>query len=164
MFTRESWVVGHMQQYAPDVEYDTAPLPVHNRGGTICNLVNMYVTKTCKHPDVALGLPAVHVPAQVSKLLLAEVGWFPCLAADYEEIFQAVPQYRAFMDLPKGFELYGIPPLACFDEIQTKLAERLVAAFMDESLVDDINRMKQILADAAKETDDILRENGVYAD
>ena len=164
MFTRESWVVGHMQQYAPDVEYDTAPLPVHNRGGTICNLVNMYVTKTCKHPDVAWDFLQFMFQPKYQKLLLAEVGWFPCLAADYEEIFQAVPQYRAFMDLPKGFELYGIPPLACFDEIQTKLAERLVAAFMDESLVDDINRMKQILADAAKETDDILRENGVYAD
>ncbi|NMB13374.1 MAG: extracellular solute-binding protein [Firmicutes bacterium] len=164
MFTRESWVVGHMQQYAPDVEYDTAPLPVHKRAGTICNLVNMYVTKSCKNPDVAWDFLQFMFKPEYQKLLLSEVGWFPCLNADYEEIFQRVPQYRAFMELPAGFELYGIPPLACFDEIQTKLAERLVQAFMDETLVDNPDGIAKVLADAAKETDDILRENGVYAD
>lgn len=164
MFTRESWVVGHMQQYAPDVEFDTAPLPVNKRAGTICNLVNMYVTKSCKNPDVAWDFVQFMLRPEYQKMLLAEVGWFPCLDADYEEIFQKVPQYRAFMALPEGFDLYGIPPLACFDEIQTKLAERLVQAFMDETLVDNPEKVAKVLADAAKETDEILRENGVYAD
>lgn len=164
MFTRESWVVGHMKQYAPDVEYNTAPLPVNNRAGTISNLVNMYVTKSSKNPDVAWNFLEFLFKPEYQKLMLSEVGWFPCLAADYEEIFEAVPQYRAFLDLPEGFKLYGVPPLACYDEVQTKLAERLVTAFMDSSLVDNPEGIAKVLADAAQETDAILRENGVYAD
>lgn len=164
MFTRESWVVGHMQQYAPEVEYDTAPLPVHHRAGTISNLVNMYVTKSSKNPDVAWDFLQFMFKPEYQKLMLSEVGWFPCLDADYEEILEGTPQYRAFMDLPEGFELYGIPPLACFDEIQTKLAERLISAFMDASLVDNPEGIAKVLADAAAETDAILRENGVFAD
>lgn len=164
MFTRESWVVGHMAQYAPDVEYATAPLPVNERAGTISNLVNMYVTKSSKNPDVAWDFLEFMFKPEYQRLMLSEVGWFPCLAADYEDILEAVPQYRAFLEMPEGFELYGIPPLACFDEIQTKLAERLISAFMDPSLVDNPEGIAKVLAEAAAETDAILRENGVYAD
>ena len=68
------------------------------------------------------------------------------------------------MDLPEGFNLYGYPSLACYDEIQTKLAERLIKAFMDESLVDNPTKLAKVIADAAAETDAILKENGIYAD
>lgn len=164
MFTRESWVVGHMAQYAPDVEYATAPLPVHHRAGTISNLVNMYVSKNSRNPEAAWDFLLFMFKPEYQRLMLSEVGWFPCLTADYEDILEAVPQYRAFLEMPEGFELYGIPPLACFDEIQTKLAERLITAFMDESLVDNPEAIAAFLAEAAAETDAILKENGVYAD
>lgn len=164
MFTRESWVVGYMKEHAPNVEFDTAPLPTYKRGGTICNLVNLYVTKNSKNKKEAWDFVQFMFKPEYQKFLLAKVGWFPCLTADYEPIFREVPQYRAFMELPEGFELYGIPPVACYDEIQTKLAERLVRWFMDESLVDNPEKIAKVLAEAAEETDNILKANGVYAE
>ena len=164
MFTRESWVVGFMKENAPKVKFDAAPLPANKRAGTICTLVNFYVAKNSKNPKEAWKFIQFMMKPEYQKFLLSRVGWFPCSSADYEPIYQEVPQYRAFMDLPEGFNLYGYPSLACYDEIQTKLAERLIKAFMDESLVDNPTKLAKVIADAAAETDAILKENGIYAD
>ncbi len=164
MFTRESYVVGYMKEHAPDVEFDTAPLPAHNRAGTICIPCCLYVTESCKNPEQAWDFIKFMLRPEYQKLLLSEVGWFPCLEADYEEIFQVIPQYRAFVELPPDFDLWTQAPIACFDEIQTRLAERLIDCFMDKTLVDNPDKIAKVLAEAAQETDDILRENGLYAD
>lgn len=164
MFTRESWVVGYMQKSAPKVEFDTAPLPKNKRGGTICNLVNFYVTKNCKNPKEAWNFAQFMLKPEYQKLLLSKIGWFPCRTdVDYEPIYKATPQYRAFMELPKGYKLYTVPPIACFDEIETKMAEKLSAAFMDSSLVNNPKKIAKVIKTAAKETDQILKDNGVYA-
>lgn len=164
MFTRESWVVGFMNESAPNVRYDTAPLPRDKRAGTICTLVNFYVAKNSRNKDEAWKFIQFMMKPEYQQFLLSKVGWFPCTNADYEPIFQEVPQYRAFMDLPEGFDLYGYPSLACYDEIQTKLAERLVQACLDQSLADNPAGIAKVMADAAAETDAILKENGVLAE
>ncbi|HHY46410.1 MAG TPA: extracellular solute-binding protein [Firmicutes bacterium] len=164
MFTRESWVVGYMKQNAPSVQFDTAPLPKNKRAGTICTLMNFYVTKSSKNPEAAWDFVLFMMRPEYQKYLLSKVGWFPCRTdVDYEEIYKQVPQYRAFMALPAGYQLYAYPSLACYDEIQTKLSERLIQAFLDASLVDNPGKIARVISDAARETDDILRANGVYA-
>ena len=45
---------------------------------------------------------------------------------------------------------------------KTKLADRLSKAYLDSSLLDNEAKMKQVLADAAKETDDILKKANLY--
>jgi multiple sugar transport system substrate-binding protein len=164
MFTRESWVVGFMQKSAPNLEFDAALLPRNNRGGTICSLVNFYVTKNSKNPKEAWKFAMFMMKPEYQKFLLSKVGWFPCRTdVDYEPIYKKTPQYRAFMELPKGYKLYTVPPIACFDEIETKMAEKLCAAFLDESLVNNPKKIAQVMHTAAMETDQILKENGIYA-
>jgi len=163
MFTRESWVVGFMKESAPNIRFNAAPLPRDKRAGTICTLVNLYVAKNSKNKDEAWKFIQFMMKPEYQQFLLAKIGWFPCVNADYEPILQEIPQYRAFMELPEGYTLYSYPSLACYDEIQTKLAERLVKAFMDESLVDNPAGIAKVLAEAAAETDAILAENGVLA-
>jgi hypothetical protein len=49
-----------------------------------------------------------------------------------------------------------------YDEIQTKMATRLAAIYLDAKLAADPVALKKALSDMAKETDDILKREGHY--
>jgi hypothetical protein len=61
------------------------------------------------------------------------------------------------------YQEYGYIVIAPFDEIMTKLAERLVTAYLDASLVDNPDGIAQVIEDAANETNEILDKAGLYA-
>ncbi|NQS90427.1 hypothetical protein HQ584_11640 [Patescibacteria group bacterium] len=50
------------------------------------------------------------------------------------------------------------------DEIYTKLAERLMAAYRRSDLLDNPRGIARVIADAAEETDNILKEAGLYGE
>jgi len=57
------------------------------------------------------------------------------------------------------------PPIPEFDEILTKFADRLAnRGFVDPSFVDNPDKIKAFLDEAAKETNDILKQNGHLAE
>ncbi len=163
MFTRESWVVGYMKQYAPQVEYDTAPLPSDKRAGTIENLVNLHVTRPCKNPEVAWDFIKFTLQPEYQKYLCETVGWLSARDdVDYSAVYEKIPQYRAFLEVPEDFEFFGYEPIVCGDEIMTRLAERLVDAYLDQSLVDNPEGIARVIHEAAEETNNILKENELY--
>jgi multiple sugar transport system substrate-binding protein len=77
-------------------------------------------------------------------------------------VIEKKPQLKAFLTYPETFEKFHYEPIAEFDEIMTKLAERLSAAYLDESLIDNKAGLQKVLDDAAKETDDILKRANRY--
>ena len=163
MFTRESWVVGYMQQYAPQVEYDTAPLPSDKRAGTIENLVNLHVTRPCKNPEVAWDFIKFMLQPEYQKYLCETVGWLSARDdVDYSAVYEKIPQYRSFLEVPENFEFFGYEPIVCGDEIMTRLAERLVDAYLDQSLLDNPEGIARVIHEAAEETNNILKENELY--
>ncbi len=163
MFTRESWVVGYMQQYAPDIEYDTAPLPRYKRSGTLEDFNNLHVTRTCKNPEIAWDFIKFMLQPEYQIYLFETVGWLPARDdIDYSPVYEKIPQYRSFLEVPEDFEFYSSEPIACLDEIMTKLAERLVDAFLDQSLVDNPEGIAKVIHEAAEETNNILKGNDLY--
>jgi len=165
MFFRESWVIGDIAKKAPDLKYDTAPVPKDARWGRITNPVNLYVTRGCKNPEAAWDLAMYMLKPEHLLWLLDNVGWLPCRQdVDYTPVTSKKPQFAAFMMTDANYQEYGYPVIAPFDEISTKLAERLVAAFLDKSLADNSAGIAKAIEDAAKETDDILKKADLYAD
>ncbi len=163
MFIRESWVVGYMQQYAPQVEYDTAPLPSDKRAGNIEHLNNLHVTRTSKNPEIAWDFIKFMLQPEYQKYLLETVGWLPARDdIDYSAIYEKIPQYRAYFEVPENVEFYAWEPIGCCDEITTRLAERLVDAYLDQSLVDNPEGIAKVIHEAAEETNNILKENELY--
>lgn len=163
MFTRESWVVGYMRDNAPKVEYDTAPLPRYRRAGTIMNLVNLYVTQTARDPEVAWDFVKFTVQPKYQQMLAGMVGWLPVREdVDYTPVVQQAPQYKAFLELPEGYDLFWYLPIAPFDEVMTRLAERwLVPNFVNRSLVDNDEGIARVIDGAARETNSILQNYGM---
>ena len=165
MFFRESWVVGDIAQKAPNLKYDTAFVPSDLRWGRIANMQNLYVTRSCKNSDVAWDFVLFMVNDDMQRWMFDNVGWLPSRKdVDYSAILAKTPQFRSFIEMPQGYNEYGYVTIAEFDEIITKFAERLAAAYLDASLANNPAGIAKVMADAADETNTILRRAGLYAD
>ena len=64
--------------------------------------------------------------------------------------------------MPKGRQLYTEPALPVFDELETKMADRLVTAYADKSLLDNPAGIAKTMKDIAAESDELLKKAGVY--
>lgn len=165
MFTRESWVIGFVRSNNPGLLYTTALLPKSRRWGTIINPVNFYVTRATKNPEVAWDFINFMLRPENQQQLLEMTGWMPARQdVEYKEQIRKAPQFKAFFDTPDGYEFYWYTPLGSFDEILTKLAARLERAYADRSLMDNPAGIAKVIEDMAKETNDILRREGLYGD
>lgn len=155
MFQRESWVIGDIANKAPDLPYKTALLP----RGTISLPVNLYVTSD--KPE-AFEFAQYLVKPEYQIWMLENVGWLPNRQdVDYQPVLDKIPQLDAFLNVPDSQVLFTVPGIAPMDEISTRLAERLVRAYADASLVDNPEGIAKVIHDAAAETDSILKREGL---
>lgn len=165
MFFRESWVIGDTAAKAPNLKYDTALVPSDARWGRITNIQNLYVTKAAKNPDLAWDFIMFMVNDANQQWLLDNIGWLPARNdVDLDAIIARHPQFEAFIASPEGYEEFGYIPIGPFDELMTRLAERLVTAFMDKSLVDNPNGIAKVISTAAAETNEILKRYNMYGE
>lgn len=161
MFHRESWVVGDIAKKAPNLEYDIAPLPKQNL--VLSN--NFYVPSASKDIKGETAWDFIRFMMQDAnhKQMLLMSGWLPGrVDMNMDDVFSKVPQYKGFFG---NEELVTYPRIEEFDEIMTKFADRLATkGFVDASFVDNPDKMKQFLDDAAKETNNILKSYGHLAE
>lgn len=163
MYFRESDVVADIAKKVPDLPYATAPMPADVKWGTMYLPEYLFVSDDCKDKDLAWEYVLECVSAENQPWLLKEVGWIPLRQdVDYTAVTSAEPGFAGFTFSDPDYLAYMSPDIACFDEIETKLAERIIAAFLDGSLVNNEAGMKKVLADAAAETDAILKRNNAY--
>ncbi len=169
MFVRESWLVGYMKKNAPAVQYAVAPLPAYKKTNTLLFWTNLYVTRSSKQPkeawDFIMFMANGPKLKELEDILYNTVGWMPPrndVVKRHPSIYTDVPQYKYFAEVPKGYELYAYPRLAVTDESFTKLAERLVKAYQDKSLLDNPTGIAKAIHEAAEETNEILKENKLY--
>jgi hypothetical protein len=102
-------------------------------------------------------------PAQQQNLTKVS-GWlFARKDVDLTDFLAANPTYEGFLKHPDNYQLYVTPPIAEFDEIETKLATHLVDGYADyENLAGKPDAIKALLDGWANETNDILKANGHY--
>ncbi len=138
---------------APDLNYDAAPLKAN-----VISLINYYVSSTDKaKAEAAWDFIRFLTKPENHKQIITMSGWLPARNdLDLNDVYKEYPQYKAFF-VKQDLQMY--PPLPEFDEILTKFADRLATkGFTDPSFVDNPDKMKAFLNDAAKETNDILKK------
>ena len=52
-------------------------------------------------------------------------------------LLKETPQYKAFVVWDKARQIYAEPALPLWDEIESRMADRLVTAYADKSLLDN---------------------------
>lgn len=161
MFQRETWVVGDNAKKAPDLKFVTMPMPKDDSWNYLRNSFSIYVTKSAKNPDMAWAFAQALVSPEAQNFMLENIGWLPSRAdVDYSDVLNKIPAFKAFLINDPTYTPMFTPKIGVFDEIWTKLAERLQKAFLDPTLANNPAGVQKVLDDAAAETNDILkREN-----
>ena len=94
--------------------------------------------------------------------LLKNVGWLPNRAGlDTSAITAAVPAFSSFVNNPKGYDLFAVPAIDVSDEVLTRVAAKLVAAFADPKLADDDKAIDALLLASETEVNEILKREGM---
>jgi multiple sugar transport system substrate-binding protein len=158
-YIRESNVIPDTKKKAPDLNYDTAPLKVN-----VISLINYYIASTDKaKADAAWDFIRFITKPDNHKQLVSMSGWLvPRSDMDMSDLYKEYPQYKAFFT-KQDYQMY--PAMPEFDEILTKFADRLATkGYTDVSMVDSPDKIKAFLDEAAKETNDILKKAGKYAE
>ncbi|MEX2461431.1 MAG: extracellular solute-binding protein [Paenibacillaceae bacterium] len=159
-FVRESWVIADIKKKVPTLEYATAPLPVAN----VVGLEDFYVSNAAKDKaDVAWDFIRFMMKPENHKQMVGMTGWLPARDdLNMDDFLKDAPQFKAFFTKQ---ELDAYPTISEFDEIITKLADRLSSkGYTSPDFVDNPDKMKAFLAEAAKETNDILKKAGHLAE
>jgi multiple sugar transport system substrate-binding protein len=163
MLMREAWVIGELKAKGPNVQYNTVAVPRAKRWGGMTQPWSLYVTRNTKNPDVAWDFAMFLVSPPMAILHLQISGWTSMRQdVDWTPILKETPQFKPFLVWDKGRGQYAEPPIPVFDELETKLADRLVAAYADKSLMDNPNGIATRIKEMAAQSDDLLKKAGLY--
>ena len=158
MFIRESWVIGDIAKKAPNLAYATAPLP----RGSMSVPVNLYVSAKGAEAEAGWAFAMAADEPDNQLWILKNVGWLPNRAGlDTSAITGSVPAFGAFVNNPKGYDLFAVPAIDVSDEVLTRVAVKLVAAFGDAKLADDDKAIDALLLATENEVNEILKREGM---
>jgi len=166
MLFREAWVIGEIQSKNPTLDYGTVPIPSWTAGSQKKMLLQpwgIYVNGKSSQQDAAWDF-LKFLSNQANNLLLTTMtGWVAARQdVDWKPLLAKIPQFEVFVSTPKDVEFYVEPVLAPWDEIETRLADQLPAAYVDPSLKDDPAKVAATIKKWADQTDSLLKEAGLY--
>lgn len=166
MLFREAWVIGEIQKKSPSLEYDVYPIPAWTAGGkkkTLLQHDGLYVSAKSRNYDAATDFMLFLTTKEASLQLTTMSGWVAARQdVDWSPLLARIPQYQNFVSMPKEVELYPEPVLTCWNEIESRLADQLPAAYVDPSLRNDPKKLADTVHKWAMQTDQILKDNDLY--
>jgi multiple sugar transport system substrate-binding protein len=166
MLFREAWVIGEIQKKNPTLEYGVAPIPRWRAGSPYKMLVQpwgIYVNGKSGNKRAAWDFLRFLTDRTNALRLTSMTGWVTERQdVDWKPLLKETPQFAVFVSPPKGVVYYVEPILSVWDEIETKLADRLTAAYVDPSLNNAPAKVAARIHEMAAETDEILKGGGLY--
>jgi multiple sugar transport system substrate-binding protein len=167
MFQRESWVIGYLAESAPDINYGTFMMVKGpNDWGTVGSTSALSVSENSKNKEVAFDFIEFALNPENQVKLLDDTGWLPVRTdVDYSSIYAEKPAFETFiksLDTP-GYTIYAYPRIAPALEIVGKIADGIVPTFSEPELVDQPEKVAEIVHNMADETNRILDDNDLLA-
>jgi multiple sugar transport system substrate-binding protein len=165
MVQRESFVINYLAKSAPGVEYGIAEVPRYKHEGTIGWSHALWVPKTARTKQAAWDfILTVMKPEYAVQQQLQGDGWtYSRSDLDLGAVYAKLPQHRVFADtMAKPGYVHMEHRLVPADEIWTKFAQKMATAWKTPTLGDNPAGIAKALADAAAETDAILKREGLY--
>ena len=138
MLFREAWVIGEIQEKNPSLDYGVVPIPSWKAGEPAQDAaaaLGHLRQRQEQQPAGGLGLPAFLTNPENSFRLTSMTGWVSARQdVDWKPLLEKTPQFEVFVKPPKDVVYYVEPILPVWDEIESKMADRLTAAYVDPSL------------------------------
>ncbi len=162
MFLRESWVIGEVKSKNPKLDFGVAPMPGWKRNDTLSQPWAVYMSdQGAKSKDVREFFKLL-TSEQAAEKLIDLSGWIPERKFNSDLLVKETPQYEIFVNPPKNLGYYSDPVMPAFDEVQTKVADKLVELFLDSKLVDNPAGISKAVKELGNLVDSILKRNNTY--
>jgi multiple sugar transport system substrate-binding protein len=164
---REAWVIGDIQEKNKSLDYGVAPIPKWTASSPNKMLLqpwNLYVNGKSNNKAASWDFLKFLTNQENSLRLTSMTGWVSERAdVDWKPLLNKTPQFAVFVEPPKGVEYYVEPILTPWDEIQSKMADKLTAAFVDPALNGNPAKVAEAVHRMAAQTDQLLKEADLYA-
>ena len=166
MLFREAWVIGDIQSKNPKLDYGVAPIPAWKAGDPRMMLLQpwgIYVNGQSQNKAAAWEMVKFLTNARNGLMLTEMTGWVsPREDIDWKPLLAKTPQFQTFVSPPSDVKYYVEPVLTAFDEVESKLADRLTASFVDPSLKGNPQNIAARIHEMAQQTDQILKDAKLY--
>ncbi len=164
MLMREAWVIGEIKEKNPTLDYGVAPIPAWGSGPhkTLLQHNGLWVNGKSKNLDAAYDFQLFLSTKEASVKLTQMSGWVAARSdVDWSPLLKDIPQYKEFVSPTEGVQFYPEPVMAAWNEIETRLADRLPNAYVDPAMLDPA-KLAAFIKAAAAQTDQILKQNDLY--
>jgi len=163
---REAWVIGEIRKKKPDLDYGVVPIPRWNEQGQYRGIVQpwgIYVNGGSENPELAWGFLKFLTNVENAFLITKMTGWSSRRnGVDWAPLLKEIPQFQVFVSPPSDVVPIVDPVMPVFDEIQSRIAERLPGLYIDPSLNGDPAKVAAAVHQLAELADGILKQAGLY--
>ncbi len=167
MLWREAWVIGEIHDKAPNLEYGVAPIPKWTASSPNRMLLQpwgVYVNGKSANKPAAWEFVKFLTNPENSLRITEMTGWVSEREdVDWKPLLAKTPQFETFVTPPKGMDYYVEPILAPWDEIESKMADKLVAAYIDPALNGNPAKVAEAIKAMAAQTDQLLKDSDLYS-
>ncbi|MBV9523108.1 MAG: extracellular solute-binding protein, partial [Alphaproteobacteria bacterium] len=166
MLWREAWVIGEIQEKNPKLDYGVAPIPKWTPSSHYKMLLQpwaVYVNGKSANKKAAYDFLKFVTNPENSLRLTSMTGWVSERGdVDWKPLLDKTPQFAVFVEPPKDMEYYIEPVLPPWDEIESKMADKLTAAYIDPVLNGNPAKVAEAVHAMAAQTDQLLKEADLY--
>jgi multiple sugar transport system substrate-binding protein len=166
MLMREASVIGEQQKKAPTLDYGVVPIPRWSATGPYKCLLQpwaIYANGKSKNADVAWDFLKLVTSPENSLLMTEMNGWITERTdVNWAPLLAKTPQLAVFVTPPKDLVYYVDPVLTAFDEIESKVADKLTAAYVNPALNGNPAKIADAVHQMAQTTDGILKDADLY--
>jgi multiple sugar transport system substrate-binding protein len=166
MLFREAWVIGEVREKAPNLEFGVAPIPAWTAGGQKKAIVQpwpIYVSSQSENQEPAWDFLQFLTNVENAFLLTKMSGWSSRRkGVDWSPLLAEIPQFETFVSPPADVVPFVDPVLPVFDEIQTRIAERLPGLYVDPDLNGNPDKVAAAIHELAELADGILKQADLY--
>jgi len=167
MLFREAWVIGEIQEKNKSLDYGVAPIPKWTAASPHKMLLQpwlIYVNGKSGNKAASWDFLKFLTNQENSLRLTSMTGWVSERAdVDWKPLLETTPQFAVFVDPPKDISFYVEPILTPWDEIQSKMADKLTAAFINPTLSGNPAKLAEAVHEMAVQTDQLLKDADLYA-
>jgi multiple sugar transport system substrate-binding protein len=123
----------------------------------------IYANGKGKNADTAWDFLKFLTSAENALRMTEMTGWLTERTdVDWQPLLAKTPQFGVFVAPPKDLVYYIDPVLSAFDEIESKVADKLTAAYVNPALLGDPAKTADAVHQMATITDGILKDADLY--
>src|SRR4051794_446689 len=166
MLFREAWVIGDIQKKNPSLDYGVVPIPRWTEAGPYKGIVQpwgIYVSGRSANKQLAWDFLKFLTNTQNAFKLTQMTGWSSRRSGvDWAPLLKEIPQFETFVKPPESVIPFVDPVIPVFDEIQSRIADKLPGLYVDPSLNGNPAKVAEAVKQLAGIADTILKQANLY--